>query len=381
MIFSRKSVQLFAISIFILVFWVSYHSSSRDKRSGYLVTDFSKPRNRDQKQFRPNSLPESVGSLDFSSKTNNSDFTRTVVTACMDKKEVAWMHKELSNTNVSIYVAGDLSASLHPPKNKGHEVIIYLSYIIDNYAQLPDVIIFMHSHRWARHNNQILDYDAAQMIKRLNSSYVIKQGYVNMRCEWDPGCPEWLYPSNSRDNLTKQEEAVLSKSWNEIFPLNPSPPFLAQACCAQFAVSKERILSTPMSRYIFYRDWMLATPLSDYIAGRIWEYSWHFVFTGEHSYCPLQSLCYCEGFGICFGGEGAYHEFQSLQDMRHRFASEMEKPQDNAAGGTGTHPELSIHPDTPSLNAEPNPNSILYDRIRILDHKIMDMKNKALKQD
>lgn len=301
----KKVIQLLAITAFILVIWTlhSSHVSSLGRPNGTISyipnketqagVKYGDSMNSTISQNMSNSAPE----------THGSRFTRTIVTACLDTKEIAWMHEELLSIDLSIYIANDLTAYLHPPKNKGHEVMTYLTYIIDHYANLPDIVIFMHGHRWTRHNNEALDYDAAKMIKRLNSSYVVKQGYVNMRCDWSPGCPEWLHPSNKQETLMKQEEAVLAKCWNELFPLDPLPPFLAQACCAQFSVSKERILSIPLSRFLFYRDWMLATPLSDYISGRIWEYSWQFVFTGQHFYCPAQHLCYCDGFGICFGEE------------------------------------------------------------------------------
>ena len=86
------------------------------------------------------------------------------------------------------------------------------------------------------------------------------------------------------------------------------PKVLAQPCCAQFAISKGRILSIPLKRFIAYRDWLLRTPLSDYISGRVWEYIWQFVFTGNHTVCPMMHICYCDGYGFCFGGEKAIQQ-------------------------------------------------------------------------
>lgn len=242
-----------------------------------------------------------------------SEYSRVLVVPCMKEDEVVWIKQELPEIAKAVYVVNDSTAFIHPPKNKGHEVMVYLTYIIDNYASLPNVSIFMHAHRWAHHNDGLLDNDAVQMISRLSDNHVIRRGYVNLRCEWDPGCPEWLHPVNFQASLGKQEEAVLSSCWRELFPSDPVPPFLSQPCCAQFAVSKERILSIPMSRYMFYRDWMLTTPLSDYISGRIWEYLWQYMFSGEYANCPLEHVCYCDGFGICFGGEIQYQGFIELK--------------------------------------------------------------------
>ena len=258
------------------------------------------------------------------SKPDGSTYSRVLVIPCLNEMETDWVKTELSDVKLAAYVANNTDATLHPPRNKGHEVIIYLSYIIDHYADLPDIAVFMHAHRWAPHNNELLDHDAVQMIKRLSSQHVVKQGYVNMRCKWDPGCPEWLHPANKQETLTRQEEMMVSKSWAELFPLDALPSFLAQTCCAQFALSKERIHSIPLSRFIYHRDWILTTPLSDYISGRIWEYSWQFLFTGNTSYCPIEHHCYCETYSICFDGEGPYEDFKRLRFQKEDLKSQLE---------------------------------------------------------
>ncbi|KAG0646772.1 hypothetical protein D0Z07_6408 [Hyphodiscus hymeniophilus] len=67
-------------------------------------------------------------------------------------------------------------------RNKGHEVMVYLSHIIHNYDDLADVNIFMHSHRHSWHNVELLDHDAVQIIWRLSAERVQREGYMNMRC-------------------------------------------------------------------------------------------------------------------------------------------------------------------------------------------------------
>lgn len=262
------------------------------------------------------SLSPPSGSQLGNSRPRESIYSRVLVIPCLDKMETDWVKAELPDAELVTYVANDTGAVLHPPMNKGHEVMVYLTYIIDNYADLPDIAVFMHAHRWAPHNTELLNHDAVEMIKRLNGQHVLRQGYVNMRCKWEPGCPEWLHPTNKQETLTRQEEMVISKCWAELFPLEALPPFLAQACCAQFALSKERILSISLSRFIYYRDWILTTPLSDYISGRVWEYLWHFLFTGSSSYCPTEHRCYCETYGICFAGEGPFEDFKKLRHRR-----------------------------------------------------------------
>ena len=258
-------------------------------------------------------------------KPLGSTYSRVMVIPRLQTDNISWISNELPDIDAVVYIVNDALAALHPPKNKGHEVMIYLSYIINHYENLPDIIVFMHAHRWAHHNNALLAYDAAEMIRRLNSDYVIQEGYMNMRCQWSPGCPEWLHSGDPQESLEKQEEIVLSKSWSELFPLDPLPAALGQTCCAQFALSKERVLSIPLSRFIYYRDWITRTPLSDYISGRIWEYSWHFLFTGHSVHCPAEHICYCGGFGLCFGGASEFREFEELRQKKKDFEAEFDE--------------------------------------------------------
>jgi hypothetical protein len=118
-------------------------------------------------------------------KPPGSNYTRTLVMPRMTGENVDWVD-EIPAIKKAIYVADDPSAPLHPPKNKGNEVMIYLTYIIDNYDALPDVSIFMHAHRYSWHNNDLLYHDAAEMIKMLSSERVQRQGYMNMRCLGTP---------------------------------------------------------------------------------------------------------------------------------------------------------------------------------------------------
>lgn len=89
-------------------------------------------------------------------KSPGSEYTRALVIPRLASENTSWIQEELGDIlypngplQTAIYVVDDSHAELHPPKNKGHEVMVYLSYIIDHYDNLPDVAMFMHSHRYA----------------------------------------------------------------------------------------------------------------------------------------------------------------------------------------------------------------------------------------
>ncbi len=52
------------------------------------------------------------------------------------------------------------------------------------------------------------------------------------------------------------------------------------------------------------------------------EYTWQYIFAGVAEFCPAIHACYCDGYGICFGGA------QQLQDwldvLKRREASDAE---------------------------------------------------------
>ncbi|KAL2870014.1 DUF3431 domain-containing protein [Aspergillus lucknowensis] len=258
-------------------------------------------------------------------RPDSYEYTKVLVVPRTNYEDTSWMELEIPGWETAIYIVNDPSAPLHPPKNKGHEVMVYLSYIIEHYDELPEIIAFMHSHQFAWHNDDLLDGNAAEILQRLRPERVIREGYMNLRCGWGPGCPDWLHPGTLEEDESKQEEIMLARSWGEIFPDDPIPDVLAQPCCAQFAVSRERVQSIPRSRFVFYRDWVLRTELSDYISGRIWEYLWHVVFTGQNVVCPKEHVCFCDGYGICFGSEEEYFAYRNLDSERESLEDELKR--------------------------------------------------------
>lgn len=190
--------------------------------------------------------------------------------------------------------------TLTTPVNKGHESMAYLTYIIDHYYALPATIAFLHSHRsgflQAWHVDAPLHDNVAAM-RSLQTSFVQSSGYVNLRCNWNPGCK-----AGHRRN-----KHITEQVWTEVFdgtstpPLNTSqsvsslqpeyddqghkylrmPEFVGAACCAQFAVSREQVLSRPRDDYVKIRQWVIDTDRTDAVSGRVMEFLWHVIFGKE----------------------------------------------------------------------------------------------------
>lgn len=189
----------------------------------------------------------------------------------------------------------------------------YLTYVIDHYDTLPSTIVFLHAHRdgflLAWHNDAPL-HDNVNAMRMLRTDFVEDNGYVNLRCNWNPGCKE-----AHRFNIHVTEQV-----WWDVFegtstpPLNASSPYeqespmhkymrkpeqIGAACCAQFAVSRSQVLKRPREDYVKFRQWVIDTELNDAMSGRVMEFLWHVIFGMEAVYCPDEELCYCQVYGRC----------------------------------------------------------------------------------
>lgn len=314
-------------------------------------------------------------------KPPGSNYTRTLVISQLQDEDTAWIPQQLDDwiasglLRTAIYTPDDISASLgRYQANKGHEALTYLSYIIDSYHILSDITIFMHADRYAWHNNALLDEDSALMIRHLSPERVTRNGYMNLRCHWDPGCPDWLKPAEMDYDEYKREQQILATSWPELFPDEQTPTILAQPCCAQFAVSRERIQSVPKERFISLRDWLLHTDLDDFLSGRLFEYTWQYLFTSSPIYCPSMSVCYCDGFGICFGDPEKFDYYFELEYYLNAYKKEV--------NGTSSKqgPETSIQDAQKDSSMSPDRVDWLSSEIVRIENDMADRKTDALER-
>lgn len=216
---------------------------------------------------------------------------------------------------------------------------MYLTYIIEHYDHaLADIIIFVHAHSLTWHNNDLQLASTPVMLLEMNYRRVIKHGYVNLRCHWQPGCPAWIKTNSTELDINKKEEVVFRTSFQELFPDEPIPNILSTACCAQFAVTRDTVLAHPKEKYIKWRQWLIDTGLEDEVSGRIWEYLWQYVFPGPARMgsseqkavsCPKEHVCYCDGYGYCFGGEEQYKEFFARRERAHELKERLHVAEDD----------------------------------------------------
>ncbi|KAF2768845.1 hypothetical protein EJ03DRAFT_343742 [Teratosphaeria nubilosa] len=230
----------------------------------------------------------------------------------LQTEDTSWVNSDLSDWQPFIYYV-DLPSNESSPSglrtkiNKSKEAMPYLTYIIDNYPDFPDVSVFIHAHRngypqaW---HNDAKNYDAVEMLQGLRLDTVMDRGYANLRCTPNPGCPDEIQPYRDPPDPEKLPEQIYPAVYAHFFGLPISEvrekiEVVATTCCAQFAVSKQQILQRPKSEYERFRRYVEETGYDDDTIGRVLEYMWHVIFGRESVDCEATGRCFCEIYGRC----------------------------------------------------------------------------------
>lgn len=140
-----------------------------------------------------------------------------------------------------IYTVDNIYASRHTPINKGKESLAYLQYIVEHYHNLPSTMVFIHSHKdgWPQAwHTDTLTYSNVDSVRNLQIDTVQRNGYVNLRCQETPGCPDEIHPF--RESPRQPSEEVYAQAWQELFNNTNVPEVVGVPCCSQFAVSRIR---------------------------------------------------------------------------------------------------------------------------------------------
>ncbi|TVY81096.1 hypothetical protein LSUE1_G005926 [Lachnellula suecica] len=187
-----------------------------------------------------------------------------------------WLHALGKLYHVCIYTADAptdaTSTYLQVPANRGHEAMAYLTFLIDNYDNIPAAgAVFVHGSRRAWHNDSP-DYDNAALLAALNVSVALEPwGYHNLRCDWSLSmCPASMKPQGHFENSAQavispwdaraSSDAALPGAFVKLFggavKLGSSDAVRAQ-CCAQFVVAREQIWQHYRDEYVALRQWLL----------------------------------------------------------------------------------------------------------------------------
>jgi hypothetical protein len=250
----------------------------------------------------------------FPQSSHSQNLPITVVVAAVKEDNMTLLEQESGlrwGDEQIIYVADDPNATHHIPMNKGHEAMVYLSFLIDRYDSLPELIVFMYAGRTSWHNNYLLHLESARMLRRLRRSYVHDNGFVNLRCDASAHCPNVKnatlagYPASfltrDRQKDLDAQYAEFHAIWGAIFPGQPVPPSLGTVPGAQFALAHETARKVPLEELKRLSQWIIDVDFDAKKAGAVFEYIWQIIFLGPSNsvLCPMPHECYCSLYEIC----------------------------------------------------------------------------------
>jgi hypothetical protein len=198
--------------------------------------------------------------------------------------------------NIIRYVSDSEAAPYRPPiPRKGREALIYHSYFHDFYDDLPDISIMVHADERPWHLDAALNQSLSFALSHIDLDEVERRQYVNLRVDWDGGCPGWINFTKPADEVVAKEQPFTRQAFQENFlvPETEVPEVLGAPCCSQFALTRDAIRRNPKEQYKRHMDWLSHTTLSDQIAGRTWEHMWQMLFLGTAIDCPHPFVTYC----------------------------------------------------------------------------------------
>lgn len=228
-----------------------------------------------------------TGSQQATDSPPGHNISKTLVIASTTNDDTAWLSQipPLLNWTIAHYrVDSPLFPALSVPSAKGNEAMVYLTYIIDHYDTLPDVIFFHHAHLQAWHQT----LTSLEELTRLRASYVLKAGYASTRCL--SGCENIVklaggqpgpFPAFASLDRKTQLVTLLDAFLEEEEKGETMPEKIAAPCCAQFAVSREAVRWREREWWVDLRAWVANTPLQSLNSGRLMEHLWHLWFGME----------------------------------------------------------------------------------------------------
>lgn len=279
----------------------SHISSLSDTTQDVTITNTTPSKNDTVKTVKPSTESSHPTASWLSSwlPALTSKPSKTIIVAATSKENTTWFNEYFENDwDLAIYVVDNPNATYTVPRQGGNEAGVFLTYVVDNYDNLPDIMLFHHAGRYQWHNEDPM-FDGVNVIKNLKLDHVQEQGYTTLRCSWFPGCPMNVEVIANHVDAWDEQKGQTAQRYLDWFPQRPLPDHLGAPCCAQFALTRSQVHLRAKSEYEHMRDWVWDDRLMAHNSGRVMEYLWHIVFSKDDVDCPDAGVCFCKKFGMC----------------------------------------------------------------------------------
>jgi hypothetical protein len=249
---------------------------------------------------RPNPLPWNPPRT--RPATPGTTIQRLIIKVKLEGQDTAWL-KELGPTWQHEYITIDpMYTHAHPEAHrpdKGRITNAYLTWIIENYNNLHETMVFMPPvDAWEQDT-----FDYRKALPKLQVPFVQQSGFVNLRC------PSHKSPTSCNDKALRPYnpshefrtlEVDIPETYKYFFSNSTDvPQHIATVLGAAFAVSKAQVQKRSLDDYLRYWTWLNTTKMDDDSSGLLFEYLWHVVFGKEAVFCPDPVECECNVYGRC----------------------------------------------------------------------------------
>jgi hypothetical protein len=199
-------------------------------------------------------------------------YTERVIVTSHYKENLEWLKKAPWKVILVDHEGADASwlkpTTIIP--NRGREASSYIRYILDNYETLPEHIAFIHGHEDAWHHLN------GPILPQIENAKLTPDMYLNLNARM----------GDHKDMNSIRPDWHMFKKW--LGPLPNEPP--CAPGCAQFIISKNRILRQPKEFYeaLYFH---VTHPYRDhYGIGCFYEYIWHYIFGEPWNMCLTENV-------------------------------------------------------------------------------------------
>jgi hypothetical protein len=141
--------------------------------------------------------------------------------------------------------------------NTAFEASSYLTFIVDEYDNLPEVLVFLHAHESSWHQTgKIGDHLCAQLRAFVDG----RPAYTSVNSFTIDSFPE--HPQELRTRMIVASgmwDAVLAPTFGEVEALTTFEADSGPMCCAQFIVTRGTVQRLPREFYVRWLAWLLRT--------------------------------------------------------------------------------------------------------------------------
>jgi hypothetical protein len=221
----------------------------------------------------------------------NNEVNSFEVVVARYNEDLSWIEKEFPNDKITIYNKGKNDISVHSGvtikklENIGRESHTYINYIIENYDNLPDRVLFLQGNPFTHMNFTFKPLSVYKKIKQSNCKNIVAKGCFFTNTGKQRNILIDLKQTRWQDTVYKNLDfADFKDQYVDIDSF--AEEYFFTNLEANFAVDKCRIIARPKKYYI---NLISLLDNNAPIEGHYLERLWDIVFSQVKPSCKLPS--------------------------------------------------------------------------------------------